>query len=133
MISCSKVDFKDDKQCTLLTTLLNLYASDVMGGGEPLSQFVMDNLGKELSKRSFAHAFFAFIDEVPVGLVICFDGFSSFECRPLINIHDVIVHPLHRRKGVATTLLMAVEQYALANGCCKLTMEVLKGIVFIRC
>ncbi len=71
--------------------------------------------------------FFGYIDGIPAGLAICFEGFSTFSCKPLINIHDLCVHPLHRRKGVGTSLLLYIEQYAKSIGCCKLTLEVLEG------
>ncbi len=127
MIACRKVDFTNVNQCTTLINLLDVYASDFMGGGEPLTANVKNNLIPALASRPHAHAFLAYIDDTPVGLTIGFEGFSTFECKPLINLHDMVVHPAHRRKGVASTLLMAVEQYARDNGHCKLTLEVLEG------
>lgn len=127
MIACSKVNFSNAKQCASLMHLLNIYASDFMGGGEPLSPFTKANLIQALRDRPFAHAFLAHIDEVPVGLTIGFEGFSTFDCKPLINLHDMVVHPEHRRKGVASTLFMAVEQFGREQGYCKITLEVLQG------
>ena len=66
----------------------------------------------------------AFAGQHAVGLAICFQGFSTFRARPLLNIHDLAVLPDHRRRGVATALLAAVEAQALRRGCCKLTLEV---------
>lgn len=33
----------------------------------------------------------AFDADQPVGLINAIEGFSTFACKPLINIHDVIV------------------------------------------
>jgi ribosomal protein S18 acetylase RimI-like enzyme len=52
-------------------------------------------------------------------------GFSTFEARPLVNVHDLAVLPEHRGRGVGRALLAGVEQRARARGCCKLTLEVL--------
>lgn len=127
LISCKKVDLSDEEQGKRVVTLLNVYASDPMGGGEGLKEDVIRQLPHELKKRATAHAFIATLDGVDAGVTICFEGFSTFECKPLLNIHDLCVIPTMRRKGVAATMLFAVEQYALTAGCCKLTMEVLEG------
>jgi ribosomal protein S18 acetylase RimI-like enzyme len=63
-------------------------------------------------------------DGEPVGLAVCFTGFSTFAARPLLNLHDLAVAPSHRGKGVGRRLLAAVEDAARAAGCCKVTLEV---------
>jgi GNAT superfamily N-acetyltransferase len=127
MISCSKVDFNDEAQGKLVVELLNVYATDIMGGGESLREDVKANLATELRKRPTCHTFIARLDDIPAGVAICFEGFSTFECKPLINVHDLCVVPSMRRKGVASSLVFAIEQYAQSIGCCKLTLEVLEG------
>ena len=54
---------------------------------------------------------------------MCFQGFSTFAARPLINIHDLAVLPDLRGQGIGRQLLEAVECKARALGCCKLTLE----------
>ena len=68
----------------------------------------------------------AFVDGEPAGLAICFEGFSTFQCRPLLNIHDLIVSTNHRGKGLSKLLLKKTEEIARRLGCCKLTLEVLE-------
>lgn len=92
-----------------------------------MSEFSQKHLIEELQKRSIARVFLAFVEEEAAGLAICFEGFSTFACRPLLNIHDFAVSPRHRRKGVGKTLMHFVESYAKENGFCKLTLEVLEG------
>lgn len=110
-----------------LGTLLNHYAEDVMGGGESLSLDTRQQLASELAKRPHAFSVLAFIAGEPVGLVNCFEGFSTFVCRPLVNIHDVVVMSSHRGLGISQKMLAKVEEIARQRGCCKLTLEVLEG------
>ena len=127
MISVKKIDVNDNQQAELMVDLLNKKSSDPMGGNEPLSEYTKTNLQTELSKRNYCHVFIAHYDDVPAGLCICFEGFSTFACAPLMNVHDIAVLPDFRRKGVGASLLFYVEQFARSINCCKLTLEVLEG------
>ena len=69
--------------------------------------------------------FLAFDGDQPVGAAVCFIGFSTFAAKPLINIHDLVVLPTSRGKGIGRQLLEAVEAKARELGCCKLTLEVM--------
>lgn len=64
---------------------------------------------------------------MPVGLVNCFEGFSTFACQPLVNVHDVVVAPGWRGQRIAQRMLALVETIARERGACKLTLEVLSG------
>ncbi|MCE5315471.1 MAG: GNAT family N-acetyltransferase [Armatimonadota bacterium] len=39
------------------------------------------------------------------------------DCNPFMVIEDVIVDKVHRRKGVGTALMSAVERWGIDNGC----------------
>jgi GNAT superfamily N-acetyltransferase len=107
--------------------LLNAYAKDNMGGGLGLSDFTKQNLIPELKKRQGVYALIAFMGEAPAGLAICFEGFSTFACKPLLNIHDMVVATEFRGLGISKRLLAKAEEIATQLGCCKLTLEVLEG------
>ncbi len=64
---------------------------------------------------------------VAVGLVNCFEGFSTFACKPLVIVHDVVVVPAWRGHRIAQRMLHVVEAMARERGACKLTLEVLSG------
>jgi ribosomal protein S18 acetylase RimI-like enzyme len=104
-----------------------MYARDAMGGSKALNQVALKNVAAELAKRPHAFSVLAFVGETPVGLVNCFEGFSTFACKPLVNVHDLAVHPDFCKLGVARQMLGEVENIARERGCCKLTLEVLQG------
>jgi ribosomal protein S18 acetylase RimI-like enzyme len=122
-----QVNYADPVHMAALLALLDAYARDPMGGGEPLSDFVMQNLPAALAERPTMFSVLAFDGEQPVGLVNCVEGFSTFACQPLVNVHDVIVAATHRGQGIAEKLLIFVEAMARSRGACKLTLEVLSG------
>ncbi|MFC3852067.1 GNAT family N-acetyltransferase [Salinispirillum marinum] len=127
MIYAQRADLENPRHAQAVVELLNGYAIDPMGGGEPLSAFTQANLVNELRSRPTAHIVLGFVDNEPAGLVNCFEGFSTFACKPLLNIHDVTVASQHRGKGLSSVMLDKVEEIARELGCCKLTLEVLEG------
>lgn len=129
MLEIIVADLSKAAHAEALVFLLNEYAQDPMGGGTTLSDFVKENLAAELQKRSGAHVIFALLENAPIGLAICFEGFSTFACQPLLNIHDVVVLAGYRGRGIAKQLLQKAEEIAVQNHCCKITLEVLEGNV----
>lgn len=107
--------------------LLNHYAEDPMGGGHSLPLDLLQQLPAELAKRAHAFSVLAFVNGEPAGLINCFEGFSTFACRPLINVHDVVVMSQFRSFGLSQKMLHKVEEIARQRGCCKITLEVLEG------
>ena len=122
-----RADYTDPQHATDLVFLLNAYAEDPMGGGDPLSAYVKENLASNIAGIPHAFSILAYIDGQPAGLVNCFEGFSTFHCKPLINVHDVVVVQQFRGQGLSLQMLDRVEAIARARGCCKLTLEVLEG------
>lgn len=110
---------------TSLLALLDHYARDPMGGGKPLAEETKERLIASLQGRSDFFALLAFEGGRALGLVNCFEGFSTFLAKPLLNIHDLVVRSEARGRGIGRLLLQGVEDEARARGCCKLTLEVL--------
>lgn len=121
------VDWLRANESQAVVEVLNSYASHLVGGGVPLSATVRQNLGSELAKRPQAIVLLAWLEGQAVGLVIAFEGFSTFACKPLINVHDLAVLPKFQCRGVGKALMAAVEVEAVRRGCCKLTLEVLEN------
>lgn len=127
MLTVNQADLVDPNHARALIELLNDYAEDPMGGGRPLSDYARQNLISKLQQRSDLLAILAFEGREPAGLIIAFEGFSTFLCAPLLNIHDVIVAKNFRRDGVSRTMFEFIEKIALDRNYCKLTLEVLEG------
>lgn len=120
-------DLSVPAQADAVVYLLNEYARDEMGGASELSVFAKKNLVSELRKRPSIHAVIAFVDDNPAGLALCIEGFSSFACKPLLNVHDMVVATNYRGRGISIRLLEKAQEIAKKLGCCKLTLEVLEG------
>jgi len=110
-----------------LISLLDLYASGPSGRGYGLDDTVKENLCALLTLQAHYRGWLAYRAGVAVGLVNAFLGVSSFRAQLLLNIHDICVHPDAQRQGVGSALLKHVEQAAIKESCCKITLEVLEA------
>ncbi len=124
-IEVVKADYSHEQHRKDIPFLLNQYAMDPMGGGVPLSGEAYTNLVPRLSGLPHAFSLIAYVNGQPAGLANCFEAFSTFACKPLINIHDLCVSPEFRGLGLSQKLLAKVQEIAIAKGCCKITLEVL--------
>jgi len=127
MIEIVRARYDDRAHAGALVELLDHYARDPAGGGEALSDFARANLVDSLAARPYIFSVLAFDGAAPVGLVNAIEGFSTFACRPLVNVHDVVVLAGHRSRGIAARMFAEVEAIARERGACKLTLEVLSG------
>lgn len=120
-------DYFNPRHAHDIVYLLNCYALDPMGGGQPLAPDVANTLVAELARRPYAFTILCYLDKQPAGLVNCFESFSTFKGKPLINIHDIVVEKAFRGRNISNLMLGFVEEIARKKGCCKLTLEVLEG------
>jgi ribosomal protein S18 acetylase RimI-like enzyme len=123
-LAIREANFADAGDAAAIVTVLDSYASDPAGGGGPLSREVRERLVPALRGHPTALVLLAFVGPTPVGIAVGFFGLSTFQARPLLNIHDLAVVAAYRGKGVGRALLREAEKRALARGCCKLTLEV---------
>lgn len=124
--SVKQVDYLDPQDAADFVRLLREYARFENCDRPELEGLpgMLAGLGNAFSVLAFADAD-AFADQWrPVGLINCFVGFSTFQLRPVVNIHDVIVTREFRGRGIAGVMLQAVERIARDQGCCRLTLEV---------
>lgn len=120
-------DYSDHFHALDIVEMMKLYAIDPMGGGAELNSFSQNNLVDALSQIEGAFTILAYFNKKVVGLVNCIPGFSTFYCKPLINVHDLVVKKSSRGHKIAGKMLELVEREAVERGCCKLTLEVLEG------
>lgn len=117
-------DLHQPQHQAAIVALIDAYARDPMGGSQGLSDAARVALIPGLQQHPTTLIFLAWDGDTPVGIAVCFLGFSTFQARPLLNIHDLAVLPTHRRQGVGRLLLEHVAAKARALNCCKLTLEV---------
>ena len=125
-----QADYANAAHAQALVFMLDAYARDPMGGGSALSAFAREHLVASLAARPQAFSVLAFDgvdDATPVGLVNCIEGFSTFACKPLVNVHDLAVREGYRGQRIGERMLELVEKLARERGACKLTLEVLSG------
>jgi GNAT superfamily N-acetyltransferase len=127
MIIFERADLVAPNHGKAILTLLEEYAKGHTGGRAPLPTKTRANLIGALQGRNDCHVVIGFEGEIPVGVAICFEGFSTFACQPLLNIHDFVIASAYRGRGFAAMMLAKVEEVARELGCGKLTLEVLEG------
>ena len=120
-------DYADANVAKDIAFLLNHYAEDPMGGGTSLPEAIQQNLAAKLAQVPNAFSVLCYVNDQAAGLINCFQGFSTFQCKPLINIHDISVHREFRGRGISQLMLAKVEAIARQRDCCKLTLEVIEG------
>ena len=118
------VDFADPADMRCYLDLLDAYARDPMGAGQPLDDAVKSRLALDLPIHPTVLGLLAEQQGQAVGFATCFTGYSTFRARPLLNIHDIAVLPTWRGRGVADALLAGIEAHARELGCCRITLEV---------
>lgn len=76
-------DLADSRDSDRVTTLLNSYALEPVGGGRPLPRDVQERLVPALRNIPSALVLLAFAADAAIGIAVCFVGFSTFRARPL--------------------------------------------------
>jgi ribosomal protein S18 acetylase RimI-like enzyme len=119
-----EADLDNPRHQDAIVAMISAYARDPMGARQDLPDQVRRDLIHGLCNHPTSLIFLAFHGAAPVGIAVCFLGFSTFAARSLINIHDLAVIPAYRQRGVGRRLLEGVEAKGRALGCGKLTLEV---------
>ena len=127
MFNIIQADLTRPEHAQAYLALMSHYACDPMGGAEDLSDFAKQNLVKTLLTRQDVFIVLAFKDKQPAGLLTAIEGFSTFSCKPLLNVHDVAVFEDFRGQGLTALLFAKIEEIAKSRDCCKITLEVLEG------
>lgn len=123
-IDIEQADLNNATHRKCIVELLDMYSRDSMGSAAPLPDSARERLIDGLRRYSGALVLLAWDNDDCVGLCICFEGFSTFQAQPLLNIHDIAVLPDYRGQGIGRRLLTAVENAAKRKNCCKITLEV---------
>ncbi len=123
-ISVVDADLSEPAHGEGLVGILDEYARLPHIAGRGLPDDVRKNLVDRLAATTGKQILLAIDENRVVGVAVCFEAFSTFAGRPLLNIHDLAVTSKCRGQGVGTMLLNAVAQRARELGCCRVTLEV---------
>jgi ribosomal protein S18 acetylase RimI-like enzyme len=123
-VTIIEADLDTPQHQQAIISLIDAYARDPMGCGRGLPPDARERLIPALQQHPTTLVFLALEGATPVGIALCFRGFSTFTARPLLNIHDLAVLPDYRGQGVGHLLLERVEAKGRELGCAKLTLEV---------
>lgn len=125
-------DYHSPKHAADMVLLMDAYARQSIIHGEPLADEIKAKLAKALSEVPGAFSVLCYVDDTPAGLINCFQVFSTFKCKPLVNVHDVMVSADFRGRGLTRSMMEQVEAVARERDCCKLTLEVMEHNVPAR-
>lgn len=84
-----------------------------------IMQELSDDLEKNLSNAQNA-VFFAVVDDIPAGFAHCslrYDYVEGTEKSPVGYLEGILVKEVYRRRGIASALLAACENWAKGEGC----------------
>lgn len=123
-IAVTDADLGNPAHQQAVINLIDAYAQEPLANGAPLPEETKRQLIPGLRRHPTTVILLAHDGPRPVGIAVCFLGFSTFAARPLLNIHDIFTAPSHRGQGVGRRLLEAVDAKARQLGCCKVTLEV---------
>jgi len=123
-LSILQVDLQNPQHCNQVVKLLNDYMNDPMGNNNPMPKGLGSQIISGLKQHSGFLGFFVLAGDQFAGLANCNINFSTFQAKPLINIHDFIVAPECRNIGAGHFLLRGIINYATQNGFCRVNLEV---------
>lgn len=112
------------KDLDAVVDLLNIYIGDEMGGGQPIDGMQKLRLVDGLNSHPTSIVLLAGMNDQYLGMTVCFETFATFSVKKCINIHDLIVKPEYREKGIGRALLNKVIEIAKERDCAKVTLEV---------
>ncbi len=119
-----EADLTNTKHAKAILYLLNEYAKGLLGYKKGLEDKVIKDIIPGLVKFEKSIIFLAETDNIFAGIAVCFLGFSTFNAKSIINIHDLGVLKEHRNKGIGRKLLDEIRKKAEELNCCKITLEV---------
>ena len=89
-----------------------------------LSASIEPHVVKQLFELPYFHGFICCVDNKPAAFAVCFESYSTYRAKKVLNIHDFMVSSSYRGKGVGKALLSGIEQYCCDSGYLKITLEV---------
>jgi ribosomal protein S18 acetylase RimI-like enzyme len=123
-IEIVEADLADPQHGEALLRLLDSYARESGGQSAPIPDEAASRVVSGLANHPSNLVLLAQADGEYAGASVCFWLYSTFAGRPFINVHDLVVDPGFRNRGIGTALLNEIENRARLADCCRLSLEV---------
>jgi len=119
-------DFADADDRDAFARLMAEFAAEPVSSRADLGHTHFARVADDLARRAGTLVLLAARaeSESTEGVLIAFEGYSSFAQAQLFNVHDVHVAPAARGHGVGTALMSALEDLAREHRFAKVTLEV---------
>jgi len=118
------INLNNEEHSKAILNLLDDYMLDEMGLQKPMAKELAPKIIQGLKKHPAYLGFLVEIKNEFAALANCNLGFSTWQGKPFINIHDFVVSPNFRKKGVGLFLLKQIEEFAKTKGYCRVNLEV---------
>ena len=119
-------DFTDAEDRADFARLMAEFAAEPVSASPHLDAAHFARVADDLARRAGSLVLLSARgeSEVTEGILIAFEGYSSFSRGPLFNIHDVHVSPTARGAGLGTSMLETLADLGREHRHTKLTLEV---------
>ena len=119
-------DFSDPEDCADFARLMAEFAAEPVSSSPQLDAAHFGRVAGDLARRAGTLVLLGARaeSETTEGVLLAFEGYSSFARGPLFNIHDVHVSPSARGAGLGTAMVEVLADIGREHGHVKLTLEV---------
>jgi ribosomal protein S18 acetylase RimI-like enzyme len=119
-------DFADEDDRAAFARLMAEFAAEPVSSRADLDAAHFTRVADDLARRAGTLVLLAARgeSESTEGVLIAFEGYSSFAQAQLFNVHDVHVTPAARGHGLGTAMMQALEDLAREHDFAKITLEV---------
>ena len=119
-------DFADAEDRADFVRLMAEFAAEPVSASPHLDSAHFDRVADDLARRAGTLVLLAAREESQrtEGVLLAFEGYSSFARAALFNIHDVHVSPAARGRGLGSAMVEALAEIGREHRHAKLTLEV---------
>ena len=119
-------DFTDADDAAAFARLMAEFAAEPVSASAHLDAAHFKRVAEDLARRAGTLVLLGARaeSEITEGVLIAFEGYSSFAQAQLFNIHDVHVSPNARSKGLGTAMIEALADLGREHRFAKITLEV---------
>lgn len=90
---------------------------------KPLDNSIKNTIIQNLIEYNNSIIYFAELNNEPIGIAVCFKGYSTFLNSILLNIHDFYVKDEFQNQGVGSKFLDFIDVEAEKQGFSRITLE----------